>query len=52
MKLINPENFHEPTGHYSAAVVSNGFVFVSGQLAVDPVTGEATGGSIEEQTER
>ncbi|REJ75688.1 MAG: RidA family protein [Acidobacteria bacterium] len=52
MKLIKPDNFHEPVGHYSPAVVSNGFVFVSGQLAVDPETGEATGGTIEEQTEQ
>ena len=52
MKKVKPENFHEPVGHYSPAVISNGFVFVSGQLAVDPVTGETTGGSIEAQTER
>lgn len=52
MKLIKPDNFKEPAGHYSPAVVSNGLVFVSGQVAADPVTGEATGGSIEEQTER
>lgn len=51
MKLIKPDNFKEPAGHYSPAVVSNGFVFVSGQVAADPETGEATGGSIEEQTE-
>lgn len=52
MKQINTEDFHEPVGHYSPAVISNGFVFVSGQLAVEPKTGEATGGSIEDQTER
>ncbi|MCO6511146.1 MAG: RidA family protein [Aridibacter famidurans] len=52
MKLIKPDHFHEPVGHYSPAVVSNGFVFVSGQLAVEPETGEPIGGSIEEQTER
>ncbi|QQS43055.1 MAG: hypothetical protein IPM63_09040 [Acidobacteriota bacterium] len=52
MKLIKPDNFHEPVGHYSPAVVSNGFVFVSGQLAVEPESGEPIGGTIEEQTER
>ncbi len=51
MKKIKPDSFHEPAGHYSPAVVSNGFVFVSGQVAADPETGEAVGGTIEEQTE-
>ena len=51
MKKIKPENFKDPAGHYSAAVVSNGFVFVSGQVAADPETGEAIGGTIEQQTE-
>ncbi|MDA1029669.1 MAG: Rid family detoxifying hydrolase [Bacteroidetes bacterium] len=38
-------------GHYSQAVVHNGLVFVSGQLPIDPVTGEKNTGSIESQTE-
>ena len=37
---------------YSQAIVSNGFVFVSGQLALKPGDKELTGGSIEEQTEQ
>ncbi|HEX8719914.1 MAG TPA: Rid family detoxifying hydrolase [Pyrinomonadaceae bacterium] len=41
-----------PAGHYSQAVVYNGLVFVAGQLAVDPRTGEKRLGSIEEQTEQ
>ena len=40
-----------PAGHYSQAVVANGFVFVSGQLPSDPATGKPLVGSIEEQTE-
>ena len=52
MKLIKPADFHEPVGHYSPAVVSNGLVFVSGQLAVDPETGALIGGPIESQTEQ
>jgi 2-iminobutanoate/2-iminopropanoate deaminase len=39
-------------GHYSQAVVYNGLVFVSGQLAINPLTGERMTGSIEEQTEQ
>ena len=41
-----------PAGHYSQAVVHNGVVYVAGQLAIDPATGERKLGSIEEQTER
>ena len=39
-----------PAGHYSQAVVHNGIVYVSGQLAVDPTAGEKQLGSIEAQT--
>jgi 2-iminobutanoate/2-iminopropanoate deaminase len=37
---------------YSQAIVANGFVFVSGQLALKPGDKELSGGSIEEQTEQ
>ena len=37
---------------YSQAIVSNGFVFVSGQLAMRPGTHELVGEAIEEQTEQ
>jgi 2-iminobutanoate/2-iminopropanoate deaminase len=37
---------------YSQAIVANGFVFVSGQLALKPGEKELSGGSIEEQTEQ
>ncbi|MDQ3951796.1 MAG: RidA family protein, partial [Actinomycetota bacterium] len=39
-------------GAYSQAVVSNGFVFCSGQVPLDPQTGELIGGSIADQTRR
>lgn len=32
--LINPDTMAAPGGHYSHAVTSNGFVFVSGQLPI------------------
>lgn len=41
-----------PAGHYSQATVHGGLVYVAGQLAIDPATGERRLGSIEEQTER
>lgn len=39
-------------GPYSQAVKANGFVFTSGQIALDPATGEVVQGGIREQTER
>jgi len=49
--ILTPEA-PAPGGHYSQAVVYNGLVFVAGQLAIDPKTGERLAGSIEEQTEQ
>ena len=37
---------------YSQAIKANGFVFVSGQLALEPGHTELMGGTIEEQTEQ
>lgn len=39
-----------PIGPYNQAVVAGGFVFVSGQIALDPVTGDLKTNSIEEET--
>ncbi len=52
MEKIKLPNAPEPKGHYSPAVVRNGLVFVSGQLAINPETGEPVTESIEVQTER
>jgi 2-iminobutanoate/2-iminopropanoate deaminase len=41
-----------PAGPYSPAQVFNRVVFVSGQGATDPATGELAGGDIESQTEQ
>ncbi|HEY6806273.1 MAG TPA: RidA family protein [Pyrinomonadaceae bacterium] len=49
---IETPNAPKPAGHYSQGVVHNGLVFVSGQLAIDPKTGEKKLGSIGEQTEQ
>jgi 2-iminobutanoate/2-iminopropanoate deaminase len=42
----------KPIGPYSQAVKANGFVFVSGQVALDPKTGQMVAGDIAQQTER
>ena len=39
-------------GPYSQAIKANGFVFVSGQIPIDPETGEFVSGGIVEQTQR
>lgn len=52
MKKIKLPDIPEPKGHYSPAVVHNGLIFVSGQLAVNPETGEEITDSIEAQTEQ
>jgi 2-iminobutanoate/2-iminopropanoate deaminase len=49
---IETPNAPKPGGHYSQGVIHNGLVFVSGQLAIDPQTGEKKLGSIQEQTEQ
>ena len=39
-------------GPYSQAIRANGFVFVSGQVAIDPATQQVIGGDVAAQTER
>jgi 2-iminobutanoate/2-iminopropanoate deaminase len=39
-------------GPYSQAIVSGGFVFVSGQIPLDPASGQLTAGGVAEQTAR
>jgi 2-iminobutanoate/2-iminopropanoate deaminase len=41
-----------PIGPYSQAVISGGFLFCSGQIGLDPQTGELVLGGIEAQTEQ
>ena len=52
MKVISTQNAPEPAGHYSQAIVHHNIVYVSGQLPIDPKTGEKRTGPIEEQTEQ
>ena len=49
MNFVDTGTAPSPGGHYSQAVVCGGFLFVSGQLPIDPATGERSRGSIEEQ---
>jgi 2-iminobutanoate/2-iminopropanoate deaminase len=42
----------KPIGPYSQAVKSSGFLFASGQVALDPRSNEFVAGDIRQQTER
>jgi 2-iminobutanoate/2-iminopropanoate deaminase len=51
-KIVSTDRAPKAIGPYSQAVVANGFVFVSGQVPLDPVTGQIVAGGIAEQTAR
>ncbi|MBN1678146.1 MAG: RidA family protein [Candidatus Thermoplasmatota archaeon] len=51
-KVVYTPEAPKPIGPYSQAVVAGNFVFCSGQLGLDPVTGEISGKTPTEQVER
>lgn len=51
VKIVHTENAPEAIGPYSQAIQSGDFLFVSGQIPVDPETGEVVEG-IENQTKQ
>ena len=52
MKTIYTEHAPAAVGPYSQAIVINGLVYTSGQIALDPTTGELVGTTIEAQAEQ
>lgn len=50
MKVINTSKAPKAIGPYSQAIEANGLVITSGQLPIDPATGEFASGGIKEQT--
>lgn len=52
MKTIHTEKAPEAIGPYSQAVVANGMLFTSGQIPIDPATGEIAGTDIAAQADR
>ena len=52
--LVQIHTDHAPAaiGPYSQAIVTDGWVFCSGQIPLDPHTMELVGGTIDEQTDR
>jgi len=50
--VIATEKGPKAIGPYSQAIRANGFVFISGQVAFDPATGQLVGGDVAQQTAR
>ncbi len=49
-KIISTPNAPAPIGPYNQAVLNGNMLYTSGQIAIDPKTGELFKGSIEEET--
>ncbi|RZK74152.1 MAG: RidA family protein [Pedobacter sp.] len=49
-QVINTSNAPAPIGPYSQAVIANGFLFLSGQVAINPENGEIVQSSVSEET--
>ena len=52
MKVVYTDKAPAAIGPYSQAMILNGVLFTSGQIPVDPATGEISGDTIETQAER
>ena len=48
--IINTKNAPAPIGPYNQAVVINGTVYISGQICIDPATGNLKNKDIQEET--
>jgi 2-iminobutanoate/2-iminopropanoate deaminase len=51
-KVIYTTNAPAPIGPYSQAIEQNGMLFISGQIPVDPSTGNVVSGGIAQQTDQ
>jgi 2-iminobutanoate/2-iminopropanoate deaminase len=51
-QIVSTDQAPKAIGPYSQAVIANGFVFLSGQIPLDPQTGELVAGDVAAQTER
>jgi len=49
-QVINTEKAPAPIGPYNQSVMAGGFLFTSGQIALDPVSGEFVKGDIKTET--
>lgn len=51
-KIITSKNAPSPIGPYNQAVIANGFMFISGQVGMNPKTGKIIKDSISDETEQ
>tara|TARA_B100000131_G_scaffold82470_1_gene79462 strand:- start:1532 stop:1912 length:381 start_codon:yes stop_codon:yes gene_type:complete len=51
-KIVNTSNAPKPIGPYNQAVISGNLMFMSGQIAFDPSTGELVIGEIQAETKQ
>ena len=51
-KIIQTEHAPAPIGPYSQAVFANGMLYLSGQIAIDPVSGKIVENDIDAETHR
>jgi 2-iminobutanoate/2-iminopropanoate deaminase len=51
-QIIRTDNAPAPIGAYNQATLHNGTLYMSGQIALHPTTGELVLGTIEEETHR
>lgn len=51
-KIINTENAPAPIGPYNQAILSNGTLYISGQIPIDPKSGELVSGDIKLETKQ
>ena len=49
-KVINTETAPAPIGPYNQSVMAGGFLFISGQIAIDPATGNMVSVDIKAET--
>jgi 2-iminobutanoate/2-iminopropanoate deaminase len=52
MRIISTDKAPQAIGPYVQAKIANGFLFASGQVPLDPATGEVVGTTIEVQTQQ
>ena len=51
-KIITSKNAPSPIGPYNQAVIANGFMYISGQVGMNPKTGKIIKDSISDETEQ
>jgi 2-iminobutanoate/2-iminopropanoate deaminase len=51
-EVVSTRDAPQAIGPYSQAIKANGFVFTSGQIAIDPATQQVVAGDVAAQTDR